>query len=463
MAGAQETLADPGADLNAVQRTAVDDRAAARARLRAIAEPVLLVLITAALGLYRIGDKSLWLDEAYSYASAINSPRIFLSLLLSRDLDSSAYFLALKPWLVFGSSEASLRSLSVVFGVIAVLATYAIGRRYGYGFAAGLLLAVSPFFVAYMQETRQYAMFVAWGALSTLAFLRYRERPGLLRAIVYVFFAGTMVYVHPMGVFVIAAHVLALGFDTYQTRHWRRLAIFIPVLIAWLPIVPFALNNSFKISYLPPLSADGVGNALLALGGGAVAAGGLLALIATGFRLDLFAAWLLLPIAGDIAVSLLVQPALVARYLIGVLPAAMLIAARNRALPVAVVIILSLAGTFSWYVDGRKDDWRSAAAWVTANVQPSDGIVFASDYGRIPFAYYGRVGDPIYPPFPWSEPYQTYGGDPNSLDGHPRIWFVRESQGLAPQELLDALKSYDVVDSRTFGVLEPTVELLVAP
>ena len=152
-----------------------------------------------------------------------------------------------------------------------------------------------------------------------------------------------------------------------------------------------------------------------------------------------------------------------ARYLISVLPAASLIAARNRALPVAVVVILSLAGTFSWYVDGRKDDWRSAATWVSANAQPSDGIVFASDYGRIPFAYYARVGDPIYPPYPWSEPYQTYGGEPNSLAGHPRIWLIHESEGIAPPALLDALKSYEVVDSRSFGVLEPTVELLVAP
>ena len=242
MAGAQETLAnpgaDPGAELVASEGRATDDRAAMRARVGAIAEPALLGLITAALGLYGIGDKSLWLDEAYSYASVINSPRIFLSLLLSRDLDSSAYFLALKPWLLFGSSEASLRSLSVVFGVIAVLATYAIGRRYGYGFAAGLLLAVSPFFVAYMQEVRTYAMFVAWSALSTLAFLRYREGPGWLRAIAYVVLAGTMVYVHPMGVFVIAAHVLSLGFDAYQTREWRRLAIYIPVVIAWLRSCP---------------------------------------------------------------------------------------------------------------------------------------------------------------------------------------------------------------------------------
>ena len=167
--------------------------------------------ISAVLGLYRIGDKSLSVDEAYEYAIAQFPTSLFLES-LPGNLERTVYLSILRRWLMVGDGEVHLRLLSVVFGVIAVLATYAVGKRYAVAFPAALLLAVAPQFVQYEQDARHYTLFVAWSALATLAYLRLTERPGRREAVIYVVLAGLMIYVHLLGSLVIVAHGLATLF-----------------------------------------------------------------------------------------------------------------------------------------------------------------------------------------------------------------------------------------------------------
>ena len=76
-------------------------------------------------------DQSFWLDEAigaiaardYSYVGIVTD-------FLKSDNHSPLYYLALKAWAsIFGFSEISLRSLSVVFGVGTVYLAFLIAKK----------------------------------------------------------------------------------------------------------------------------------------------------------------------------------------------------------------------------------------------------------------------------------------------------------------------------------------------
>ena len=54
---------------------------------------------------------------------------------------------------------------------------------------------------------------------------------------------------------------------------------------------------------------------------GHLLAGSYLMLIANKVRRDVFSLWLVVPIAGTLLISVLLQPVLLAKYMIGVLPA----------------------------------------------------------------------------------------------------------------------------------------------
>ncbi|NET17663.1 MAG: hypothetical protein F6K08_34985, partial [Okeania sp. SIO1H6] len=102
--------------------------------------PIALILLLAT-GLYlnQLGTESMWVDELYS----INDAKGNISLYGIRPI----YFILLKFWMLFGTSDSWLRSLSVVFGLGSVFLTYQLGCRIAgttIGLIASLLLTLSP-------------------------------------------------------------------------------------------------------------------------------------------------------------------------------------------------------------------------------------------------------------------------------------------------------------------------------
>ena len=174
--------------------------------------PALIVLLALVLRCVGLTSESLWFDEGHSVLVArMGASEAVASL--ARDVHPPLYFLTLRAWIrAFGESDVSLRSLSVLFGVVAVGGVLALGRRIGgprAGLVAGLLAAVSPYFVAYSQEVRPYALLFALSVLSTLALLRLVDRPGsMLRRAVYAVSLASLPYTHALGLFVGLTHAL---------------------------------------------------------------------------------------------------------------------------------------------------------------------------------------------------------------------------------------------------------------
>jgi mannosyltransferase len=226
------------------------------ARARLLGTTALLLLIVGlALGLrlHRSEAQSLWYDEGFSVYLA----RMDLGEITARtaaDIQPPLYYYLLHIWInVLGDSEASLRSLSALFGAISVGLIYALGRRLlglGPALLAALLLAVSPLHVWYGQEARMYTLLVAETLLSSWCLLeasRTEVSPTTTRLLWWSGFVVASVaalYTHYFALFVLAFQGVYWLLTTLSRRRRRRGAV-LPGLAAgaliaaayapWLP------------------------------------------------------------------------------------------------------------------------------------------------------------------------------------------------------------------------------------
>ncbi len=137
--------------------------------------PLLLLAITvvgAALRLYEIGSKGLWLDESFSVWLGRQPLFEMLAWLLRVDQHPPLYYASLHFWLGLGDSAATVRTLSALYGILTIPIFYLLGRRLlgqTGGLLAALILAVSPFHVRFAQETRMYTLLTLNASLALLA------------------------------------------------------------------------------------------------------------------------------------------------------------------------------------------------------------------------------------------------------------------------------------------------------
>jgi len=135
-----------------------------------ILTPILIIYLS--LALYGIGQQSLWVDEVISVTVALDES-FFSPVIWFRQ--SPLYFALLHLWVQFGTSEIFLRSLSVVFGGIAVCLTYMMGLRLfnqKVAWIGATIFAAAPFVIWYSQEVRYITLMLVTALFSMYAFER---------------------------------------------------------------------------------------------------------------------------------------------------------------------------------------------------------------------------------------------------------------------------------------------------
>jgi len=155
-------------------RVRPDRTPAARALPRAAPGAWILAAVLLAAAVLRfatLSTQSLWEDEGFTAQIGSSSLHSAASQIPKTESTPPLYYALEWGWVhLFGSSEATLRSLSALFGCLTVVAVYwaAVGlASQRVALIAAALTAVSPIMVWYSQEARAYALFVL---LCTLAF-----------------------------------------------------------------------------------------------------------------------------------------------------------------------------------------------------------------------------------------------------------------------------------------------------
>ncbi|MEP7334381.1 MAG: glycosyltransferase family 39 protein [Actinomycetota bacterium] len=480
-------------------------------RFSDLGDALVLVPVTAAsvVAFLFIGRKSFWGDEAFSVALAGSDWGTFRHVLFERQANMGVYHLLLKGWTALaGDGEAAVRSLSALAAVGSVGAAYLLASRlFGrfVGLVGGIALALNPFLARYAQEARGYTFALLAVTLASLAFVRLIEAPRSRRAwFAYVVLSSVSLYCHFFSAFVLLAHLATLPF--VDDRRTRRKVVEAAAVVAVLatPLALFAfLRDEGQVELIPGVTPYRIVAALGALSGGTIAtlavfcglaAVALVAIVrsrgedrARLWPYVLVLAWLVVPIAAAVLLSL-AKPLFLARYLIGVLPPlAILIALGAQALrprwaaaALAIAFAASAHALAGWYPGEEKEglDFRSAAAQIADRGSPRDGIAFYRSSRRLPIEYYlrreralGRAPTPVFPAAAWGaydliEDYELRRPPASTwrslvaraASRHRRIWLVQsradlfEGERAALERALDA--TYDRREQHDYGELQ---------
>lgn len=213
---------------------------------------VRLAVLAAVSASLRLGGReySLWVDEGMSVGIASHSLGE-IPAVLSRDGSPPLYYMALHVWMaLFGSSEAAVRSLSLVVATAAVPVAWWAGRSlFGrrVGWIAAVLVAFSSYLTLYSREARMYAMVVLLGLVAVSAFLQvFVLRRRRLLALLVVSLAA-LVYTHHWGLFMVFALAVALPVCFLAADGDRRAVlvdagiVFAGVAVLYAPWIPTLL------------------------------------------------------------------------------------------------------------------------------------------------------------------------------------------------------------------------------
>lgn len=194
-----------------------------------------------------ISSYSYWGDEIISVITSLSPPKEFLQRVLG-DVHPPLYPIVLRIWMaVFGSGEVATRSLSFLLVALSLvaLAWLTSGRPLLYRFVALAFLGSSPSFAFYGQETRPYGMLLCLSTITTLLFIKLREKASaaIFRDYLLYFIAALLLSLtHYFGwLWVFFLCMLQLTQPTATAE--RRLAlILLPCIFIW-PIIHISLGE----------------------------------------------------------------------------------------------------------------------------------------------------------------------------------------------------------------------------
>jgi hypothetical protein len=385
----------------------------------------LAMVATAVLSFRNLGSRSFWMDEGFSVYLVTGSNAEFVERIQYEE-EFVLYHLLLRAWSVLGSSEVIMRSLSVLFAVLTIPVVFSITRRlFGQQAAAVAvaLLAVNGVFIGHAQEARPYALAALTSAVSTLSLLRALERPASRRRwIEWVVACALALGSHPLGGLVVIGHLGVLLLRR-RTVPWRRVGaiVALPALAIAVMLIVAAKLGSGRINWVPRAGVDQYllvarflaggrdSRPLLLYGCGTLALLFALATVTAERRRALrssgaVALCLLgLPIVAAGLIST-VQPIVLARYLIVVLPPLVVVVGAGiglarplvAAVGTAALVWVSIPGAKAPIRDELRQDWRQAVA-IVAQASTEDDVAVVTPVGFETFVVYLNRGAPPHP------------------------------------------------------------------
>jgi uncharacterized membrane protein len=200
-----------------------------------------------------ITASSIWFDEAFS-AYLVRFNFWDIAKFTATDVHPPFYYWLLKVWTsIFGSGEIGLRSLSIVLGMMVIIAGFIFVRKFFGRKAAWLstiIMAVSPMLVRYGIEARMYMLvtliaFIATYVLYTAVQTKRRKwwmiYAGLVALGMYTHYFSAIVW---LGHFVWLWSVYKPKWKTLFKADWAKSYLWaVLFFVPWLPFMVYQLGG----------------------------------------------------------------------------------------------------------------------------------------------------------------------------------------------------------------------------
>lgn len=200
------------------------------------------------LRLFNLGFRSVWYDESFSLILAGRDPATILDG-TAHDYHPPLWYFILSGWeKLFGTDLVAARFLSAFFGVLAIWLIFITAKKmFGSRTAllAALIMALSPFEIAYSQEVRMYSFEACLGVLLLYTFYRAYRYNTLLEWAGFIIATTLALYNLYFSVFGVLSldlfFVVAFWYESRQSKYWSRTK-----LVRWI-----GSNLLIALLYLP--------------------------------------------------------------------------------------------------------------------------------------------------------------------------------------------------------------------
>ncbi len=452
-----------------------------------------ILLLAFVLRIAYLDAQSLWWDEALSVVvGSMDLPSLVENRLSIRN-HAPLYFMLLHFWLGLGlgHSEFVVRTLSVIFGVLAVAAMFPLSNLIGskrMGVIGAFALAISPFNIWYSQEVRMYSLAVFLVVMSHYFLLRLLHEDKMRNWLGYGASTLAAMYTHYVALFIILAQMtyLTLMRRRYRALPGRWLLCMVILGLLYTPwLIPIFLRGGLAgapISWIPAARPEDLFWTIYDFGLGSTASTThpfnvlaallLVAILAyvsfllvrrklvtqQGNKLWFVWFWLWLPLVLVFLISLdwpLPQKRSVYmdRYLSPLVPAFLIligygiveISRRKKVLGLLVTIALLIpigASTYSLFFDQRyyRDQWRDAITEIGQNARSGD-VLLVRPHQYVPLYYYNLREIPWYtvPYLESKQEYETFldSERPTDLSEGGRIWTMIVCENADPHRFVE--------------------------
>jgi len=424
----------------------------------------IVLTITILIGfLLRIKDLSFWnlsSDEAFCVRVAgLNYIEIVKESIL--DVHPPFYYFLLHNWMsLFGNSEYSARSFSVLFGILSLYLIYLLGsllfnRRVG--IISSIILSVNVFNIDYSQKARMYTLLLFLSLLSVYLYLNVLKKLKSedCRRYYYGLFIINifLLYTHIFGLFVVLAEFSWLFFVYIKNRKLSDLRnIFLALSASFAIFTPwlFIIARAKAERSEPWLDIPNLFEIVSSFSGNNY----LLILVFPFFALPLFwkkvrkesvifsYALLFFTIIIPYLISILYYPSFQGRYIIFssaifyILIAYTFNIIKSNSIKINLAIwfiALSFLALSEYYNGPDNADWRSASAYIDQQVGNNDLLIFTAGYTiKNGFNYYSHRNNLNKLPFPKRSERISRDVDENNIleldlplsKGYSNIWVI---------------------------------------
>lgn len=216
---------------------------------------ITIIFIGTFLRFYKLTYHHLWLDEVLTVNhSAGNFKTIVLEL--KNWASPPLFYFLLNLWMkIFGKTEFVLRLLPAIFGITTIFLIYKVGKKMfnqNTGLIASLLLAISPFHIAYSQEVRMYTLLSLLCLVSVYLLYKALNENKIFLWLGYAVITELALYTHNWGIFfLIAQNIYIFLFQTKNIKKFVYAQFFIVLFyLPWVPVVFHQTGNRDIFLYL---------------------------------------------------------------------------------------------------------------------------------------------------------------------------------------------------------------------